>query len=505
MFFVYLQRLKEINTLLRSILLTLAVIFSSFCSLHAQGLRQLQVNKAIDKITIDGEMNEDSWQNASTANTFYLNSPNDTAAPSSQTEVRMVFDDKAIYFYAIMYNTSIKPYVIESLRRDWNFSRTDNFSIYLDPFDDKTTGFSFGISPYGAQREGLIFEGGAVQTDWDNVWYSDVKVTEAYWAAEIKIPYKTIRYNKESNFWNVIFLRNDLKFNEVSTWTPVPQQFNGSNLGFSGTLNFTDSLPKPGPNISLIPYVAGGETRNFEDSETLNQIDIGGDAKIGISPSLNLDLTFNPDFSQVEVDRQVTNLDRFELFFPERRQFFLENNDLFGRFGYPRSRVFFSRRIGLDRPIIYGARLSGKATDNLRVGFLNMQEGTQVAQDTMDNATVGIFQRKIFGRSNISGIFVNRQGYRSFSDSLGNQGFLEDDYNRVAGLEYNLLSNDGKWEGDIYYFNSFTKDKQTNNFAQGAFLGRKSPRLSGFMGSPVGSKAGRSSAKGQDYGASGEI
>lgn len=480
MFFEYLQRFPESCTLLRSIRFILALIITSSVLSHGQGLRQMQVYKAVDKISIDGEMTEESWKLAPAAHSFYLNSPNDTAAPSSQTEVRMVFDDKSIYFYAIMYDESPSPYVVESLRRDWNFSRTDNFSIYIDPFDDKTTGFSFGISPYGAQREGLIFEGGGVQTDWDNVWYSDVKIEEGYWAAEIKIPYKTIRYNEKSKFWNVIFLRNDLKFNEVSTWTPVPQQFNGSNLGFSGTLNFVDSLPKPGPNISLIPYIAGGETRNFEESDRINQIDIGGDAKIGITPSLNLDLTFNPDFSQVEVDRQVTNLERFELFFPERRQFFLENNDLFGRFGYPSSRVFFSRRIGLDRPIIYGARLSGKANDKMRVGFLNMQEGSEITRDTMDNATVGIFQRKIFGRSNISGIFVNRQGYRSFSDSLANQGFLNDDYNRVAGLEYNLLSNDGKWEGDIYYFNSFTKEKQTNNFAQGAFLGYNTRNL--FVG-----------------------
>lgn len=444
-----------------------------------QGLKQMEVRKAVDEIIVDGEMNEESWKSADVASGFFLNFPNDTASPSLNTEVRATFDDKAIYFFGIMRDSTDLPFVIESLRRDWNFLPNDNFSIYFDPFNDKTTGFSFGMSPFGVQREGLMFEGSSVTTDWDNIWYSEAKIEDDFWTVEVKIPFKSIRYNKDSEFWNVIFLRNDRKNNEVSTWTPVPQEFSGSNLGYSGTMNFLDPLPKPGMNLSVIPYVAGRAVRNYEDDESINELELGGDAKVGISPSLNLDLTVNPDFSQVEVDRQVTNLDRFELFFPERRQFFLENDDLFGRFGFPRSRVFFSRRIGLDRPILYGARLSGKASDNLRVGFLNMQEGGNQF-DTLNNATVAVFQRKVFARSNISGIFANRQGYRPFADTTRGTGFLMEDYNRSGGLEYNLLSADNRWSGDIYYFRSFTPGKNSNNFGHSAFIGYRSRNL--FIG-----------------------
>lgn len=459
---------------LRIILLVGLLSFLMTNILKSQGLREFHAKRAVDEIVLDGEMNEKSWEIADIANDFYLNSPNDTAAPSSQTELRMVFDQKAVYFFAIMEDSSAKPYVIESLRRDWGFPRTDNLSIYIDPFNDKTTGFSFGLSPYGAQREGLVFEGENVSTEWDNVWYSEVKKYENYWTAEIKIPFKTLRYNDESKFWNVIFLRNDLKYNEVSTWTPVPQQFNGSNLGYSGSIIFDDSLPKPGPNITLIPFVAGRDVRNFNEDNSFRELEIGGDAKIGITPSLNLDLTFNPDFSQVEVDRQVTNLDRFELFFPERRQFFLENDDLFGRLGFPRTRVFFSRRIGLNRPILYGARLTGKASDNLRIGFFNVQEGGNSRRDTLDNSTVAILQRKIFDRSNITAVFTNRQGYRPFSDSLANTGFLAEDYNRAYGFEYNLLSSDNKWIGDISLYRSNTPGKNKNNYGHSGFIGYNS-------------------------------
>lgn len=448
--------------------------------LRSQGLREFKAKRAIDAVILDGEMKEESWKIAEVADNFYLNSPNDTAAPSSQSEIRMIFDDKAVYFFAIMQDSSAKPYTIESLRRDWGFQTTDNLSIYIDPFNDKTTGFSFGLSPYGAQREGLIFEGQNVSTDWDNVWYSEVKRYDNYWTAEIKIPFKTLRYNNQSKFWNIIFLRNDLKYNEVSTWTPVPQQFNGSNLGYSGSVIFVDSLPKPGPNITLIPYVAGRDVRNYNESNSLKEIEIGGDIKVGITPSLNLDLTFNPDFSQVEVDRQVTNLDRFELFFPERRQFFLENDDLFGRLGFPRTRVFFSRRIGLRRPIIYGARLTGKASDNLRIGLFNVQEGGNSNQDTLNNSTVAILQRKLFDRSNITAVFTNRQGYRPFSDSLANEGFLAHDYNRAYGFEYNLLSSDNKWIGDISIYRSNSPNKNTNNFGHSGFIGYNSRNL--FIG-----------------------
>lgn len=219
---------------------------------------------------------------------------------------------------------------------------------------------------------------------WDNKWYSEAKIYEDHWIIEAAIPFSTLRYNDGAGNWNVNFYRIDSKYNERSTWSPIPRNFNVINLAINRKLIFSEPLKKENTNLSVIPYVAMAADRNFIEG-TSNPLmpTIGGDAKIGVGPALNLDLTVNPDFSQVEVDEQVTNLDRFEIFFPERRQFFLENADLFADFGSTNLRPFFSRRIGVDRDentgqnvqnqILFGGRLSGKLDDNWRIGAMNMQ------------------------------------------------------------------------------------------------------------------------------------
>ncbi len=441
-------------------------------------VRDFHVYRTTSKIVLDGKLEEEAWRTQDSANTFYLNSPNDTAAVISQTLVKMVFDDKFIYIGARMWDTTQRPFVVQSLRRDWGFGGNDNFSVYFDTYDDKTNGFTFGTTPFGVQREGTVFFGQNVAEEWDNVWYLESNQDSLGWTAEFKVPFKSIRYDKKLKRWNVHFLRHDLKNNQVSTWNFVPRQFGASNFSYSGKIHWEDSLPKPGANISIIPYVAARAVRFYDDDseEDNEQTDFqaGGDVKIGLGPAMNLDLTFNPNFAQVEVDVQQTNLNRFELFFPERRQFFLENADLFSRFGYPNSRVFFSRRIGLQKPIIAGFRLSGKLNENLRIGLLNMQEDGLYQADTNNNYTVAVFQQKTFARSNIQGIFVNRQGMRFNNTADGDAGLVDNDYNRAYGLEYNLFSEDGKWTGDYFLFRSETPGKSGNDWAHGAFTSYQS-------------------------------
>ncbi len=443
-----------------------------------QDTKHLKVYRKSSDIKVDGILDDEAWKTLDSAINFSLNSPNDTAPVSNQSIVRMTFDDKFLYVAARLPDTNPDPYVIQSLRRDWGFIQNDNFSIYLDTYGDKTNGFTFGTTPFGVQREGTIFFGQNVAEEWDNVWFLEANRDSSGWTAEFKIPFKSIRYKKELESWNIHFLRHDLKKNEVSTWNFVPRQFGASNFAFAGTVDWEDELPNPGPNISLIPYVAARGRRLYDpeagEEEVQTKTDAGGDIKVGIGPAMNLDLTFNPDFSQVEVDVQQTNLSRFELFFPERRQFFLENNDLFGTFGYPNSRVFFSRRIGLTKPIIAGARLSGKLNEDLRIGFLNMQEDGLYRADTNNNYTVALFQQKVFERSNIQGIFVNRQGFRFHDGEEGSKGAVKEDYNRAYGLEYNLFSADGKWTGDFFLFRSEAPNKMTDNWGHGAFLSYQS-------------------------------
>lgn len=466
---------------------------------------QLSIRKSNEAIRLDGVLDEPAWQNAQVAKDFFQNFPFDTAYAALKSEIRLTFDQNFLYVGAILYQNQA-DYITTSLKRDFQSGTSDVFAVNIDPFQDKLNGFHFAVSPFNVQREGLVDNGGNLTTDWDNKWYSQIQNHSDHWVLEMAIPFKTLRYKLSSgqNAWRINFTRYGLKQNEASTWSPVPRAFLPINLAFTGVLIWEDAPPKPGANISVIPYVIGRTEKDAEfklPAET--KANIGGDAKIAITPSLNLDLTFNPDFSQVDVDRQITNLSRFELFFPERRQFFLENEDLFGRFGFPDTRPFFSRRIGLANgsirkvttegdtvsvfrninvPIKAGMRLSGKLDRNWRIGLLNMQTG-KVRDLNLGpaNYTVGVLQRKLFERSAISAVFVNKENFQV--DGEENVHHNPNAYNRVAGLEYNLFSKDNKWEGEFYYHRSFSGG-QKNDDAQSAaaFLGYYNRKWTVFSG-----------------------
>ncbi len=238
--------------------------------------------------------------------------------------MKIAFDDQNLYIAAVMENLGPRKYVSTSLRRDFRGEQNDAIVFVMDTFNDKTNAFSFGINPYGVQREGLISNGGNRSEDlslaWDNKWFSEAKIFENHWQAEFVIPLSTLRFNDEAQNWNLNVYRIDSELGERSTWTPIPRNFPIISTAFSKKLIFEEPIKKTSANISLIPYTAARMSRNFLEgtSEPLTPA-FGGDAKIGIGPALNLDLTFNPDFSQVEVDQQVTNLDRFEIFFPGKK------------------------------------------------------------------------------------------------------------------------------------------------------------------------------------------
>ncbi|NVK50684.1 MAG: carbohydrate binding family 9 domain-containing protein, partial [Cyclobacteriaceae bacterium] len=372
---------------------------------------RLQIRKASSEIIIDGILDEQAWLEAEVATDFFMITPMDTSFAQVKTDVRMTYDDQHLYLIVVNHHAVEGPYMVESLRRDFSFGKNDNFLLFMDPFDDQTNGFSFGANAAGAQWDGIMYNGGSVDLSWDNKWTSKVRNYEDKWIFEAAIPFKSIRYKKGIKEWGVNFSRLDLKTTEKSGWAPVPRQFPSASLAYTGILVWDNPPPDPGANISVIPYVLGGVSKDFENNgETSYRREIGMDAKISLTSSLNLDLTVNPDFSQVEVDRQVTNLDRFELFFPERRQFFLENGDLFANFGYSTIRPFFSRRIGLNAPIQFGARLSGKINKDWRIGAMNMQTG-EVGEEGLpsQNFTVMALQRQVGARSNVTGIFINKQ------------------------------------------------------------------------------------------------
>ncbi len=460
------------------------------CSLSAQENKQsatITMKKTSHAISVDGVLDEDAWNEVEALDGFMLNFPNDSLPPTFKTSVKMTFDDEYLYVGAICYSDG-KDYIVASLKRDYDFGTTESFNLYVDTYNDYSNGFTFGVSPFGVQREGLFSERDNVSSDWDNKWFVEVTNYEDRWVVEMAIPFKTLRYSRDNKEWNINFLRFDLQNNERSTWVPVPQQFRPNNILYSGKMIWQDPPPAPGANISLIPYMSGRASKDFQNNESSDyDFDAGFDAKVGITPALNLDLTFNPDFSQVEVDEQVTNLDRFELFFPERRQFFLENSDLFAQAGFPSARPFFSRRIGLARdndgnnvqiPILYGARLSGKLDKNWRVGLLNMQTKKDEELGIIgQNYTVATVQRKIFAGSNLTALFVNRSAL-NFDEGQENGETTK--YNRVWGLEYNFASSNSKWEGEIFYHRSESPGDEDKTFANAGFLGYNTRNLRVF-------------------------
>ena len=433
------------------------------------------IRKSNLPIVIDGIADEEAWKNTEVAKDFYMVLPMDLDKANDPSEIRMTYDDTHIYLVATFYNSIPGEYFVESLRRDFSFGKNDNFLFFLDPFNNQTTGFTFGSNAAGAQWDGTMFAGGSVDLNWDSKWISAVKQEPDKWVFEMALPFKSIRYKDGVKEWGINFSRLHLATSEKSSWTPIPRQFPTASLAYTGVLVWDEPPPSPRFNFSLIPYVLG-RTNYDNEGTTSYETKIGGDVKIGLSSSLNLDLTINPDFSQTEVDRQVTNLDRFELFFPERRQFFLENADLFASFGYATIRPFFSRRIGLGVPIDAGARISGNLGDKWRLGVMDIQT-SQDESIGLPSQNFGVLsvQRKVFQRSNIGLLFVNKQSikYPDESDSLR---ILYPEYNRNIGVEYNLASANNIWNGKAFFLKSFSPDSLGNGFTQAANIEYKSRR-----------------------------
>ena len=442
------------------------------------------IKKAKSKIVIDGKIDEADWQSSFTATQFKQNFPFDSSLATMQTIARATFDDQFLYIAAVCYQPH--KYTVQSLRRDYPNSSSDIFFVTLDPFRDKLNGFYFSCTPYGVQKEALIFTGaGGVDNniDWDNKWYCEATQYEDHFIIEIAIPFKTLRYklNQGQNEWNINFCRYSHTFNERSSWAPIPRNFRMIDLNFSGKLVWDDAPPSPGKNFSIIPFTLLGRNKDFEaGTPNNNDIEAGFDAKIGITPSLNLDLTVNPDFAQVEVDQQVTNLSRFELFFPERRQFFLENNDLFGTFGFSNVNPFFSRRIGIGSnvntgenvrvPIVAGARLSGRINRDWRIGLLNIQTGKSTKFNLpTTNFSALAMQRRIGLRNSLGLIVVNKDEFKNKTP--------ETRFNRITGLDFNLASKDGMTVGKFFIHKSFSPQELKGEYAMAGFIQYNSPRF----------------------------
>ncbi len=452
-------------------------IFNSVLFGQTKGINRdkyrIHIEEATGPITVDGVLDEPAWQNAQIATNFQRVLPIDTGLAVAQTAVKVTYSPTTLYVGIVCYDPTPGKRPVESLRRDFSFLKNDNFIVFMDTFNDQTNGFAFGVSAAGAQWDGVQSNGGTVNLDWDIKWRSAVKSYDDRWVAEFAIPFRSIRYNGGEPEWGINFSRYDLKTGEKSSWAPMPRQFATATLAYTGSLVWDKPLPGSGPRFSLIPYISGKTVQNKEAGEGFrNSASAGVDAKVILSTSMNLDLTVHPDYSQVEVDQQVTNLDRFELFFPEKRQFYLENSDLFAQLGTDNLRPFFSRRIGLTSPVQAGARLSGKIGNNWRIGVMDIQTGEK-GNIPADNFAVAALQRQVFSHSNITAFMVNKDVTTSITDSAA--GMYR--YNRVAGLEYNLASEGNKWTGKAFYHQAFYPGASSKASAMAANIRYSSQHL----------------------------
>ena len=280
--------------------------------------RKVFAKKVNQEVVLDGEMNELFWSETIPSSNFVQYFPRDTVSAELDTEFRVAYDDKFLYIFAKMEDISTKKFILGDLKRDFFGGSIDYISFTFDTFQDETNGYNFGLSPYNIQREALLSDGGegnfsssgssrgglsSFNINWNTKWYSGAKIFEGYWTSEFKIPLNSIRFKAGSKLWNFNSHRGNSKVDEGSIWSPIQLGFSPVNLSTTGILEFEFPLEKSSQSIVLIPYLSGSGIRNkvSEPNKDFN-FDAGLDTKLALSSSLNLDLTINPDFSQVEVD-----------------------------------------------------------------------------------------------------------------------------------------------------------------------------------------------------------
>ena len=389
--------------------------------------------------TLDGVvLGEELWSKATPATGFTQTAPREGEPASEKTEVYVLFDDEAIYLGVVCHDRTPDGIVISDSLRDASLEETDSFRLVFDTYSDHLNGFLFGTNPAGIQYDGQVSRDGEVDVgstggfnlNWDGAWEVAAKVFEGGWSAEFAIPFRTLRFPKGNpHIWGINFQRNIRRHKERSFWSALPRQFDLDRVSLAGML---EGLEVPQQQfLQATPYLLGESVRGRDgSSQTEEDFDGGVDIKFGLTPNLTLDATINTDFAEVEADVEQINLDRFNLFFPEKRPFFLENSGNFN-FGIPRQlELFFSRRIGIgpggrEIPIDGGLRLSGKSgRTNIGVLFMQTDDVTGVASE--NRFGVVRLSQEVGKNSSVGMIFTNRDGEGS------------DNYGRTFGI-------DGRW------------------------------------------------------------
>ena len=417
------------------------------------GQKRVSAARAKTAPVIDGILDEAAWSAVEPITDFVQTEPSEGLPASERTEVRLLYDDKMIYIGVICHDADPSRIVTTDSRRDSGLDSMDSFRMIFDTYHDRQNGFIFGTNVTGIEYDAQVRNegeslrtgppgglgggnaggsGAGVNVNWDASWEVKTQLTETGWNAEFAIPLRTLRYGPPPQVWGINFTRNIQHKRETVYWSPISRIYTLSRLSSAGELRDLD-VPAP-RDFKLMPYTIGSVNRNFlGQTATDKRADWGIDGKIGVASSMTLDLTYNTDFAQVEVDEQQINLTRFNLLFPEKRPFFLENRGLFAVGKSGEVDLFFSRRIGIGDngefvPIQGGARLTGN-TNGVNVGLMNMQT-ERVDLTPANNFTAVRVSKDLRNRSTVGGIFVNRSATGETSGI--------DSWNRTFGFDGRL-------------------------------------------------------------------
>ncbi len=435
----------------------------------------ISVKRITQPLNIDGKLEENDWGLATSVSSFFRREPRQGGPIRYETEVKFLYDDKFLYVGAFCKDSlGLKGIRVQDLRRDFSWGENDIFGIALDPQNLKQYAQAFQTTPYGNQRDFQNFNGNSFDSGWNTLWMVRTQRTEKGYTAEFTIPFKTLRYDKpqegEPVEWGVTLVRYARRDIEVSTFPAIPQSFTPYRMTYAARLVGIE-VPPPSSNIRIEPYTLYQYDQIKEDKTTTTKRDIklGGDIKWAVNPNSVLDLTFNTDFAQADVDRAVNNLERFNIFFPEQRQFFLENSGIWAGGLQQSIRPFFSRRIGLQgsfntepAPIEAGARFTQRTEKQAIAGLFVRQGSTE--NTPVSNFGVARYLRN-YGRENNVGLMVTHR---------------LDEKNKELGVESNnntTLTIDGQIrptsQWDIQYLLSTSIDEKTGKtgFAGRIFTG----------------------------------
>ena len=437
-----------------------------------EAVRQTRILTAVritDKILLDGRLDEPAWALAVPATDFIQRIPDSGSPSGERTEVRVLYDDDNLYFGVMLYDSQPERILVKELKKDFDLNGTDQTQVIIDSLHDGQGGFSLTVNPAGARRDNHLSSVGGGNLDWDAVWDAKTQRTAEGWIAEYVVPFKSLRFSTApSQEWGIQFTRRIMRLNEESTWTPLPFRFSAARMNLAGTLRGLDNV-RPGRNLKVKPFVvgqltqarAGGALRTTKSFGEWDDYGKGFDIKYSLTPALTLDTTYRTDFAQVEADQQQVNLTRFNLFFPEKREFFLENANIFAFGAGTNSNLvpFFSRRIGLSAagtpvPVLGGARASGRIGRDYNVGVLAIRTDRVGTTTPANTYVVGRMRRNVLTNSWIGGLVTDRNSS------------LSGDTNRVYGGDAHILLNQDRLEFDGFLLRSDTPGKSGQNQAR---------------------------------------